>query len=418
MPETLTLLTEARESLGLSDGAGSGSFLIDIITPGWGSSGYYSAPVLEQAATDKVFPAGTHMYLDHPTATEKKDLPERSVRTLAAVLEKDAYWDASKGALVAPAKVYSHNRAALKEMKDDIGVSIRASAEVGWGEAEGRTGQLITRLVEGKSVDFVTHAGRGGRIAEVLESARATDRAIDRGVDETTANELSTLLREALREAYGADRTYVWMRDYDDAQVWFEVETPDSSDLFQQSYSLSNESQLSLTGDRIEVRQVITYVPVHPAGRTPTEESEEDTMAETQIEESVLADLREKAGRVSALEAERDTEKARADKAEGELAESTRQGRLDAIIAEADVDFDALQVAGLKSQAKVDESGELDEKSFKDLVAESAAKLKEAGGAGSVRGFGQTGPSVQEAELREANDKQRARIFGRNTKEA
>ena len=42
-----------------------GKLLIQLITPGWGSSGYYSAEVLEQAANDKVFAKGTQMHIDH-----------------------------------------------------------------------------------------------------------------------------------------------------------------------------------------------------------------------------------------------------------------------------------------------------------------------------------------------------------------
>jgi hypothetical protein len=43
---------------------------IKLISAGWGSSGYYSPQVLKEAAKNGVFPAGTHMYLDHPSATE------------------------------------------------------------------------------------------------------------------------------------------------------------------------------------------------------------------------------------------------------------------------------------------------------------------------------------------------------------
>jgi hypothetical protein len=67
--------------------------MVRLITPGWGSSGYYSPQVIEAAATAQVFPAGLHMYLDHPSASEDRDRPERSVRHLAAVLEEDGAWD-------------------------------------------------------------------------------------------------------------------------------------------------------------------------------------------------------------------------------------------------------------------------------------------------------------------------------------
>src|SRR4249920_1591703 len=72
--------------------AKSGRLNIQVITPGWGASGYYSATVLEQAAQDHIFPAGTHMYLDHPTVNEQEERPNRSVKDLAAVLVEDAKW--------------------------------------------------------------------------------------------------------------------------------------------------------------------------------------------------------------------------------------------------------------------------------------------------------------------------------------
>lgn len=158
---------------------GPGRLLVKLITPGWGSSGYYSAAAIEQAATDRIWPRGTHMYLDHPTPTEDYERPARTVKDLAAVLMEDARWDPNigpNGALVAETRVFSRWRHSLAEMADAIGVSIRGEADVELGEAEGRAGKIITRFTRGKSVDFVTKAGRGGAF-EVLESARDVQEA-------------------------------------------------------------------------------------------------------------------------------------------------------------------------------------------------------------------------------------------------
>src|SRR5688572_506251 len=76
-----------------------GRFLIQLITPGWGSNGYYGAEVLEAAAGPDVFPSGTHIFRDHPGLIEDRDRPERSIADLAAVLTEDARWDGA--ALVA-----------------------------------------------------------------------------------------------------------------------------------------------------------------------------------------------------------------------------------------------------------------------------------------------------------------------------
>lgn len=143
---------------------------IKLIDRGWGSSGYYSESVLRQAAVDRIFGTGTQMFLDHPGASESVDRPERSVRDLAAVLTSPASFE--QGALYAAARVFGPYQQLLGDMAEHIGVSIRAAGIAEHGEAEGREGTIITALTEGISVDFVTRAGRGGQIVEVLESAR------------------------------------------------------------------------------------------------------------------------------------------------------------------------------------------------------------------------------------------------------
>lgn len=145
---------------------------IKVITPGWGSSGYYGPKVLEQVGRSALVPPGTHMYLDHPTDTEAYERPERSVKDLAAVTVTTATWDADEQALMAEVQPFAPHREVLAEQAPYIGVSIRASGTAEPGEAEGRTGQIITRITEVHSIDFVTAAGRGGAIVALLESAR------------------------------------------------------------------------------------------------------------------------------------------------------------------------------------------------------------------------------------------------------
>lgn len=151
--------------------SGGGRLRVTLCTPGWGASGHYSAAVLEAAGRDKVWPAGTQCFADHPTQRDLNERPERSIRDLAAVLVSDARWTGS--GVVAEAQLLPGWVETLgkPEMAAVIGMSIRASAEVEMGEADGRRGRLVTKIVEGQSVDFVTRAGRGGRY-EVLESGR------------------------------------------------------------------------------------------------------------------------------------------------------------------------------------------------------------------------------------------------------
>lgn len=154
--------------------AADGSVEVCLITPGWGSSGYYPAEVLRRDGP-QIFRAGTQMFLDHPTASEESERPERSVRDLAATLTGDARWQ-ERGwngpGLYAPARVVETERPTVDALAPYIGVSIRASGYGTPGEAEGRKGLIVERLTAAHSVDFVTVPGRGGAVRVLAEAAR------------------------------------------------------------------------------------------------------------------------------------------------------------------------------------------------------------------------------------------------------
>jgi hypothetical protein len=147
---------------------------VKVIGPGWGSSGYYSPEVLERDGP-KVFGPGTKMYWDHPTQSEAAERPERSLRDLAGELVDGASYQAEGPAgpgLYAKAKVFEPFRAAVDELAPHIGVSIRARGTVEAGEAEGKSGHLVTSITDAQSVDFVTVPGAGGKVLELFEAAR------------------------------------------------------------------------------------------------------------------------------------------------------------------------------------------------------------------------------------------------------
>lgn len=157
--------------------AKDGSVNIKIVGPGWGSSGYYSAAVLERDGPS-VFPKGTHMYWNHPTLSEMVERPERSLTDLAAVLESDARWDADGAegpGLYATAGVKQAYSTSVEQLAPDIGVSLNTSGRVRMGDAEGRSGPIVEALMADPltSVDFVTRAGAGGKIQQLFEAARA-----------------------------------------------------------------------------------------------------------------------------------------------------------------------------------------------------------------------------------------------------
>lgn len=389
--ETATITEKAAASA-----KSTGRMLVEFITPGWGSSGYYSPEVLEQAAADVVIPKGTHMYADHPTDNEDHERPGRSIKDLMAVTTEDARLS-DTGSLVGEVQVVPAWKDLVETVRDHIGVSIRGSAtDIVEGEAEGRRGGIIEGLVAPVlSVDFVTRAGRGGKVLQVLESAAANHRALDHGVEEATVNDTREALQAALRDAHATSKdVYLWVRDFDDSTVWFELDgsgAGDEAGIYGQAYSEA-DGVVTLSGSRAEVRVQTTYVPVtRPDSTNPTTEADQEvTMGNIQIEESEHRSLVEKAGRVDALEAERDTEKTRADVAESTLATERRRARAMDLIREHDHAFTPLEAKGLVAELPLTESGDFDETKFGEQLAEHAATAARAGGAGTVSGFGQT----------------------------
>lgn len=418
-------ITEAS-TLTVTEAATPGRVLLQLITPGWGSSGYYSPTVLENAATDRVFAAGTHVFFDHPSESERHDRPERSVRDLAMVLDEDARRD-DHGGLVAEAKVIGPYRDLITDdvFMEAVGMSIRASADTTIGEAEGRKGTIVTQLIEGVSVDLVTRAGRGGRILAAVESAR-------RDLAEATASDTRDALHAAVKATHGTEDTYTWVRDYDPDQglVYFEVEDAEQLRTYQQPFNLA-DGAASLTGDPVEVRATTSYVPVVPdtpstaageEGQQPpvnpagsTQESKEDTMP--QIEESRLAQLEADAGRATTAESERDTATARAEAAEARLAERDRRDQITTVIesVEGHDTLTALERRGLTADAMQGE--QVDEDALRTAVESAVADRAATASSARPFGFGATTSTTDTDVVREA-ESAAAGAFGRTIKEA
>lgn len=145
---------------------------LKLISPGWGSSGYYSPALLKNAAAK--FTRGVKMYWNHQTAAEESARPEGNLDHLAGELLEDARWEengATGPGIYAKAKVFERFAPHVKDLAPHIGVSIRASGTARTGEAEGRKGPVIETIAGVKSVDYVTVPGRGGEILSLFEAA-------------------------------------------------------------------------------------------------------------------------------------------------------------------------------------------------------------------------------------------------------
>lgn len=176
----------------------NGCFDLKIIAPGWGSSGHYSPDVLKRDGPN-VFTRETKMFWDHPTITEERDRPERSLKELAAVLVEDAHYSDTHPngpGLYSRARALQGYKEAITELAPYMGASIRAYGTGKTGTVEGRTGKVIESITDKASVDFVTVPGAGGKVCSLFEAARGGV------VSKTEENEVD--LREAedkLRES-------------------------------------------------------------------------------------------------------------------------------------------------------------------------------------------------------------------------
>lgn len=164
---------------------------IKLIAPGKGSSAFYPAEVLKRDGP-KVFKAGTHVYLNHPTAAEEAARPEGDVANLAGVLTSDAEWRESdpKGpGLYGRMKVFADHATTVAEKAPHVGMSIRASGIAESGVL--REGvPVLKELTGAESVDVVTRAGAGGMILTEAARPQSPQQQENEGMDEAAVKAL------------------------------------------------------------------------------------------------------------------------------------------------------------------------------------------------------------------------------------
>lgn len=192
---------ELKENLALSTTSPSGKrWKVKVIESGWGSSGYYGATMLSEYGP-KVFKAGTKVFMNHPSASEENDRPERDVHQLAGKLVSNAVFQ--ENALYADIEFYSHYAPIIAEMAEDVGLSIHALGNAVDGEAEGRQGPIIESLVEDPltSVDVVTVAGAGGKFVALLESYKRIGEAAEFVAETDTEGNGMSITKEEFEAA-------------------------------------------------------------------------------------------------------------------------------------------------------------------------------------------------------------------------
>ena len=371
---TVRKLTEVKlgEALTL-DPRGTGRFLVRIIDEGEGSSAVYPAAALEAAAAARVFPAGTHMYLDHAPDSRRGVYGERSIRDLASVLTSDAVYDPTSRALVGEAQAVAGWEATLEGLAPHVGLSISGLAEVDPPAEQGGK-PIVTQLLAAESVDWVVKAGRGGAVLAILESAPASEAATDDRRDQ---------LQRAVRATYPPtnDDSWVGVRDFDDSAriVWFHADNT----LWQQPYEVAaDDLSITLTGTRLEVRAVTQFVPVSSTagvteGNTTTKEESMPEISQAELD---------------ALHDQLTAANERAEAAEAKIAEAaaaTIKATNTARITEATKDLPeqmATRIASLFA-GRADEVTEADLTAAVDAEKAYALSLTESG---RLTGFGAT----------------------------
>lgn len=183
------IVSEAERTTLREASASKGRWRIQLIEADvQGSSGYYPAAVLERDVA-KAFPAGTQIFLDHPTETEEWERPERSMRDLVGVLVKEAWYEngADGHGGFGEVQVFPNFKDLVESWAPYVGMSIRA---MGMRDEAGQ----VTELIRGESVDIVTRAGAGGRLVTMTESTRQS-------AGKNEHKELYTKLEETDRNA-------------------------------------------------------------------------------------------------------------------------------------------------------------------------------------------------------------------------
>ena len=155
-----------------------GRATVIVIKPGFNATEdrYYPAEMLKRDY--KVF-EGIKMYADHPTETEEKELPERSMKSSWVAVLKDVTVDEA-GVVTGIAEIIEPwlmtKLATLrdKNMLSEMGISINAAGHVSKGTIDGKETLVIEELTIARSVDFVTEPGAHG-IVTFYESDRSRD---------------------------------------------------------------------------------------------------------------------------------------------------------------------------------------------------------------------------------------------------
>lgn len=145
-----------------------GTYPVTLLTPGMGTSAFYSESVVARDAPT-AFPKGTHVYLMHAREDNGEPNPEK----LLGVLTEDTKIRESDGAAVNRFKPMSRWAQFVDDVHPHVGLSIKAGGTATTGVVDGRTVRMAESIEYAiwNSVDVVSYPGRKG--SGFVESAFA-----------------------------------------------------------------------------------------------------------------------------------------------------------------------------------------------------------------------------------------------------
>ena len=147
---------------------------VTVIRPGFNTSKsrYYPAETLIR---DFGIFEGAKMFINHPTNREENERPEGDLSRWVATLRNVSAM--ADGIVVGESYIHDNTwRSTMANLAEQgnlsqLGVSIRGIGDVSEATIEGIETVNVDRLVEGRSVDYVTEAGAGGGV-QLYEAER------------------------------------------------------------------------------------------------------------------------------------------------------------------------------------------------------------------------------------------------------
>lgn len=145
---------------------------------------------------------GMKMYINHQTAKEEQERPERDIKDWAAtIMESYSGVNTINGRAQALGKVVIHEPWLRERMGDkvwasQVGLSINTGGKIAYGKINGQEMQIVekinpTRSNGSGSVDWVTEAGARGRVTRPLqESATKTGEDMNKTLKEASIEDL------------------------------------------------------------------------------------------------------------------------------------------------------------------------------------------------------------------------------------